>query len=102
MAIALAAEIHRADGAGGLYRSAGGLGGDGSGASAWTVYGLLRTADSVSPLSFRLVIASGCAILLIYGTVFYIGLRYLLRYANRETRVGEPGPAPEMAPGGKQ
>lgn len=72
------------------------------GRQPWTVYGLLRTADSVSPLSFRLVIASGCAILLIYGTVFYIGLRYLLRYANRETRVGEPGPAPEMAPGGKQ
>lgn len=72
------------------------------GRQPWTVYGLLRTADSVSPLSSRLLIASGCAILLIYSAVFYIGLRYLLRYANREARPGEPGPAPEMAPGGKR
>ncbi len=70
------------------------------GRQPWTVYGLLRTADSVSPLDARLVIASGCAILLIYGLVFFIGLRYLLRDANRAMRAGEAGPAPEMDPAG--
>lgn len=63
------------------------------GRQPWTVYGLVRTADSVSPLSSRLVIASGSAILLVYGLVFTLGLRYLLRYANNPTWDGKPGAA---------
>ncbi|MDR7342279.1 cytochrome d ubiquinol oxidase subunit I [Pantoea alhagi] len=68
------------------------------GRQPWTVYGLVRTADSVSPVSAHLALASAGAILLVYGLVFTIGLRYLLRYARQAPQVNEPGPAQEMRP----
>ncbi|MDU4095511.1 MAG: cytochrome ubiquinol oxidase subunit I, partial [Pantoea sp.] len=68
------------------------------GRQPWTVYGLVRTADSVSPIPAHLALASAGAILLVYGLVFTVGLRYLLRYARKAPQVNEPGPAQEMRP----
>ncbi|GLR09478.1 cytochrome ubiquinol oxidase subunit I [Mixta theicola] len=70
------------------------------GRQPWTVYGMVRTADSVSPISPHLAIASLCAILLVYGLVFTIGLRYLLHYASKAPQADEPSPAQEMQPKG--
>lgn len=52
------------------------------GRQPWTVYGLLRTADSVSDLPLGWIITSSCGIGLVYGGVFGTGLRYLLHYVN--------------------
>lgn len=61
------------------------------GRQPWTVYGLLRTAQSVSSLSLSLTLASVIGVLLIYSFSFALGLRYLLRYVNaplpKETEV---------------
>lgn len=69
------------------------------GRQPWTVYGIVRTAESVSPIPSRLVIISGSAILLVYALVFTLGLRYLLRAASHAPQANEPGPAQEMHPG---
>ncbi|WP_130831695.1 cytochrome ubiquinol oxidase subunit I [[Erwinia] mediterraneensis] len=50
------------------------------GRQPWTVYGVLRTADSVSPLPLGWIIASCCGVLLVYGIAFGLGMRYFLRY----------------------
>lgn len=68
------------------------------GRQPWTVYGLVRTIDSVSPIPAHLAMTSAGAILLVYGLVFTVGLRYLLRYARKAPQVNEPGPAQEMRP----
>lgn len=52
------------------------------GRQPWTVYGLMRTAQSVSSLPLSWLIASCCGVALIYGLAFGLGLRYLLHYIN--------------------
>jgi cytochrome d ubiquinol oxidase subunit I len=49
-----------------------------TGRQPWTVTGLLRTADSVSPISLSEVATSFVVIFLIYTLVFGAGIRYLL------------------------
>lgn len=60
------------------------------GRQPWMVYGMLRTAESVSPLSFGATLAFFIAVLLIYALVFALGLRYLLRRVKRELPSGQP------------
>ncbi|WP_293770731.1 cytochrome ubiquinol oxidase subunit I [uncultured Pantoea sp.] len=60
------------------------------GRQPWTVYGLLRTAQSVSPLSLGATLSLFVALLLIYGLVFALGLRYLLRRVKGALPSGEP------------
>jgi cytochrome bd ubiquinol oxidase subunit I len=49
------------------------------GRQPWTVYGLLRTADSHSPLDAPVVAASLTAFVVVYFTAFGAGTVYLLR-----------------------
>lgn len=52
------------------------------GRQPWTIYGMLRTAESVSLIPLSWVITSCCGVILVYGLVFGFGLRHFLRYAS--------------------
>lgn len=50
------------------------------GRQPWTVYGLLRTGDSVSPsLSSGDVAGSLLGYIVVYLIIYFVGFRYLLR-----------------------
>jgi len=53
------------------------------GRQPWTVYGLLRTAESASPIQAPAVAASLTAFVLVYFAVFGAGVFYLLRLMRR-------------------
>jgi len=59
------------------------------GRQPWTIYGVLRTADSVSPVGPGQVSASLLAFMVIYAIVFSAGAIYILRLIAR-------GPAPVL------
>jgi cytochrome d ubiquinol oxidase subunit I len=54
-----------------------------AGRQPWTVYGMLRTAQSVSPLEAPAVGASLAAFVLVYFAVFGAGTFYVLRLMGR-------------------
>lgn len=62
------------------------------GRQPWTVYGLLRTADSVSPLDAPAVGASLIAFIVVYTAVFGIGFWYILQLMQGAPQV-HLGPA---------
>jgi cytochrome d ubiquinol oxidase subunit I len=69
------------------------------GRQPYTVYGLLRTADSVSPLAAPAVGASLAAFVLVYTAVFGVGIWYILKLMHAPPgahdplpEVGEEGP----------
>ncbi|MDB5591379.1 cytochrome ubiquinol oxidase subunit I [Enterovirga sp.] len=62
------------------------------GRQPFTVYGLLRTADSVSPLAAPAVGASLVAFAVIYLFVFAAGMFYILRLMSHAPHPGERGP----------
>jgi cytochrome d ubiquinol oxidase subunit I len=62
------------------------------GRQPFTVYGLLRTADSVSPIALPGVATSIAAFAVVYFIVFGAGLVFLLRLMRRAPSVGEMGP----------
>jgi cytochrome d ubiquinol oxidase subunit I len=69
------------------------------GRQPFTVYGLLRTADSVSPLAAPAVAASLLAFVIVYLAVFGIGTWYILRLMHHTPHTGEQGVASvERAP----
>ena len=69
------------------------------GRQPWTVYGLLRTADSVSPLAAPAVAASLAAFVIVYFAVFGIGTWYILKLMHHAPHAGERGvAASERAP----
>jgi cytochrome d ubiquinol oxidase subunit I len=81
------------------------------GRQPFTVYGLLRTADSVSPIAAPAVGASLIAFVVVYFIVFGAGIFYLLRMMARpparraaepepETPVQAARPAPRRRPAG--
>ncbi|WP_126172541.1 cytochrome ubiquinol oxidase subunit I [Altericroceibacterium xinjiangense] len=61
------------------------------GRQPYTVYGYLRTADSVSPLAAPAVAASLIAFIVIYFAVFGIGTWYILRLMHHIPHPGETG-----------
>ena len=63
------------------------------GRQPWTVYGLLRTADSVSPLAAPAVAASLLAFVIVYFAVFGVGTWYILKLMAAAPHPGETGPA---------
>jgi cytochrome d ubiquinol oxidase subunit I len=67
------------------------------GRQPFTVYGLLRTADSLSPVSRQQVIGSTWTILVFYLLIFGIGLWVLLRILREPPRKDEAGPQPTLA-----
>jgi len=52
------------------------------GRQPWTVYGILRTSDSVSTLSLTSTVIIFGLILVVYASGFTLGLIYLLRHAS--------------------
>ena len=83
------------------------------GRQPWTVYGLLRTADSASPLDAPAVGASLLAFVVVYFSVFSIGTWYILKLMDKAPHPQETGledgpvrtagitPGPPQHPAGK-
>jgi cytochrome bd ubiquinol oxidase subunit I len=82
------------------------------GRQPFTVYGLMRTADSVSPIAAPAVAASLIAFIVVYFVVFGVGIYYILRLCRElprapddmdigPTRTAGITPAPQMESEGK-
>ena len=67
-----------------------------SGRQPWTVYGLMRTADSASPLAAPAVGSSLVAFIIVYFIVFGAGVVYILRLMAEPPHHGEEGPREDM------
>ena len=67
------------------------------GRQPFTVYGLLRTADSLSSVSWAQVVGSTWVILAFYFVIFTVGLLVLLRILREPPHQNEPGPQPTLA-----
>ena len=67
-----------------------------SGRQPYTVYGLLRTADSVSPLAAPAVGASLAAFIVVYFFAFGAGTFYILRLISKPPEPGDHGPDPAL------
>jgi cytochrome d ubiquinol oxidase subunit I len=65
-----------------------------TGRQPYTVYGLLRTADSVSPLAAPAVASSIAAFVIVYFAVFGAGIFYLLRMVGAPPQMHEAEPEP--------
>jgi cytochrome d ubiquinol oxidase subunit I len=63
-----------------------------AGRQPYTVYGLLRTADSVSPVAVPAVASSVAAFAVVYLAVFGAGVFYLLRMVGRRPQSPETEP----------
>jgi cytochrome bd-type quinol oxidase subunit 1 len=68
-----------------------------TGRQPFTVWGLLRTSDSVSQVSHQQVLSSTVLILSCYLAVFGIGFWVLLRILRKPVREDEAGPQPTIA-----
>ncbi len=66
------------------------------GRQPFTVYGLLRTADSASPIDTPGVATSLAAFVVVYAIVFGAGFFFLFRVLRRPPTTGEPGPRSGM------
>ncbi len=62
------------------------------GRQPWTIQGLMRTADSASPLAAPAVAASLVAFVLVYFAVFGTGVLYILKLMAKPPVVHEPAP----------
>ncbi|KAB7648613.1 cytochrome ubiquinol oxidase subunit I [Polymorphobacter fuscus] len=62
------------------------------GRQPYTVYGLLRTVESVSPLAAPAVAASLLAFVIVYFTVFGAGTYFIIKLMGHEPHPGEEGP----------
>ena len=66
------------------------------GRQPYTVYGLLRTNDSVSPIGAPGVGASLIAFVVVYTFVFGAGIAFILRLMAKPPVPGETGPSPSL------
>jgi len=62
------------------------------GRQPYTVYGVLRTVDSVSPIALPGIATSMVLFVIVYFVVFGAGLVILLRMMKAEPHLGETGP----------
>src|SRR3546814_12774267 len=62
------------------------------GRQPYTIYGLLRTADSVSPLAAPAVGASLIAFIIVYFSVFGVGTWYLFKLLGKPPETHENTP----------
>jgi cytochrome d ubiquinol oxidase subunit I len=67
-----------------------------AGRQPFTVYGLLRTVDSASPLDAPAVATSLLAFIVVYFIVFGMGVFYILRLMKAPPHHGEEGPRTDM------
>ncbi len=65
-----------------------------AGRQPYTVYGVLRTVDSVSPIAAAAVGSSLVAFVVIYFAAFGAGTFYILRLMGKPPTPGEAGPDP--------
>ncbi|MEO9470521.1 cytochrome ubiquinol oxidase subunit I [Parasphingorhabdus sp.] len=63
------------------------------GRQPFTIYGLLRTAESASPLAAPAVAASLIAFIVVYFAVFGTGTWYIMRLMRKTPAIGEKGVA---------
>jgi len=63
------------------------------GRQPYTVYGLMRTVDSASPLHAPAVAASLISFIIVYFVVFGIGTLFILRLMGHSPHPGERGPS---------
>ena len=63
------------------------------GRQPFTVYGLLRTVDSASPLAAPAVASSLIAFVIVYFLLFTAGIVYILRLMAAPPHTGEEGPS---------
>jgi len=68
------------------------------GRQPYTIYRLLTTADSVSPLAAPAVAASLIAFVIVYFAVFGFGTWYILRLMNKGVQIHEPQPTQNSGP----
>jgi cytochrome d ubiquinol oxidase subunit I len=68
------------------------------GRQPYTIYGLLTTAQSVSPLAAPAVASSLIAFIIVYFAVFGFGTWYILRLMNKGVEVHEPRPTEASGP----
>jgi cytochrome d ubiquinol oxidase subunit I len=66
------------------------------GRQPYTVYGLLRTVDSASPIAAPAVASSLVVFVVVYCAVFGAGAFYILRLMGKALQAGEPGPDPHV------
>jgi cytochrome d ubiquinol oxidase subunit I len=66
------------------------------GRQPYTVYGLLRTVDSSSPLGAPAVASSLVVFIAVYFIVFGAGVFYILKLMGQPPHAGEPGPEPVL------
>lgn len=71
------------------------------GRQPWVIYGVLRTADAVSPVGAGQVSASLLGFLIVYAVIFSVGVLYILRMIAEGPAVGSEEALPEglRAPG---
>jgi cytochrome d ubiquinol oxidase subunit I len=71
------------------------------GRQPFTVYGLLRTSESHSPLDAAAVATSLIAFIVVYFSAFGAGTYYMLRMMAKPPQAGEPEPPkiPQRAAG---
>jgi cytochrome d ubiquinol oxidase subunit I len=67
-----------------------------TGRQPFTVYNLLRTAESASPLAAPAVGSSLVAFVMVYFAVFAAGVTYLLRLMAQPPHPGEAGPPSDV------
>jgi len=67
-----------------------------TGRQPFTVYGVLRTLESASPLAAPAVGSSLLAFVIVYFAVFSVGVVYILRLMAQPPHPGERGPASDM------
>jgi cytochrome bd ubiquinol oxidase subunit I len=71
------------------------------GRQPWVIYGIMRTADGVSPVSAGAVSASLLAFIAVYAVIFSVGVLYILRLMAEGPVAGsrEQPPSERRAPG---
>jgi cytochrome d ubiquinol oxidase subunit I len=67
-----------------------------TGRQPFTVYGLLRTVESASPLAAPAVASSLIAFIIVYFAVFAAGVFYILRLMAQPPHHGEQGPRSDI------
>jgi cytochrome d ubiquinol oxidase subunit I len=60
-----------------------------AGRQPWVVYGVLRTADAVSPLSSQQVGTSLLIFIIVYFLVFGSGIYYMLKLMAKGPHIGD-------------
>jgi cytochrome bd ubiquinol oxidase subunit I len=61
-----------------------------TGRQPWVAYGILRTADAVSPVTFNAVLTTLVLFVLIYTSVFSVGTYYINRLINKGPSTTRP------------